>query len=67
LTPVSGRQDHTSLPYASAALVNRNVSVHRNPPNGRDDGRRPSEQDGMAKYVPLICILIKRNIFYFEA
>ena len=38
-----GRQDHTLLPYASVALRLRNISVHRSPPNVRDDGRRPSE------------------------
>src|SRR5206468_7968581 len=31
-TPTSGRQDHTSLPYALAARVSRSLSVHRNPP-----------------------------------
>src|SRR5882724_2052704 len=54
LTPAPRRQDHTTLPYAQAALVNRNSCVHRSPPNDRDDGRRPSEQDGMTKYMPLI-------------
>jgi hypothetical protein len=29
------------LPYASAAIVHRNIGVHRNPSNVRDDGRRP--------------------------
>jgi hypothetical protein len=43
LTPAPRRRDHTSLPYASVALVGRNISVHRNPSNVRDDGRRPSE------------------------
>src|SRR4030088_962096 len=32
LTPAPRRQDHTSLPYASAARVSRSLSVHRNPP-----------------------------------
>src|SRR3954463_290161 len=31
LTPAPRRQDHTLLPYASVAIVNRNSSVHRNP------------------------------------
>src|SRR4030088_126469 len=31
-TPTSGRQDHTSLPYALAARVSRSLRVHRNPP-----------------------------------
>ena len=42
-----GRQDHTLLPYASVALRLRDISVHRNPSNVRDDGRRPSDQGGM--------------------
>src|ERR1700704_5942554 len=47
LTPAPRRQDHTSLPYASAARVSRSLSVHRNPPLVRDDGRRPlSGRDG---------------------
>jgi hypothetical protein len=55
LTPAYGAsQDHASLPYAQAALVSRNLSVHRDPPNVRDDGQRPSGQDGMAKDMPLI-------------
>src|SRR5260370_18743225 len=32
LTPASGRQDHTSSPSASAALVSRSFYVHRIPP-----------------------------------
>ncbi|MEH2567712.1 hypothetical protein V1289_007339 [Bradyrhizobium sp. AZCC 2289] len=32
LTPASGRQDHTILPSASAALVSRSLYVHRIPP-----------------------------------
>ena len=43
LDACNGRQDHTTSPYASVALRLRNISVHRNPPNVRDDGRRPSE------------------------
>src|SRR4051812_21519517 len=54
LTPPPRRQDHTTLPYASVALVCRNLSVHRNPPRVRDDGRRPSEWDGMAIDVRVI-------------
>jgi hypothetical protein len=37
------------LPYASAAIVNRNISVHRNPSNVRDDGRRPLSGTGWAR------------------
>ena len=31
LTPAPRRQDHTSLPYASAAIVSRSLRVHRIP------------------------------------
>ena len=65
LTPAYGRQDHTLLPYAAVALVFRNLSVHRNPSNVRDDGRRPSDQDGMAKNEPLICPSGKAKYFLF--
>jgi hypothetical protein len=41
LTPASGRQDHTTLPSASSALVSRAISVHRNPPHVRDDRETP--------------------------
>ena len=54
LTPPPRHQDHTTSPYASAALVCRNLSVHRNPPRVRDDGRRPSQWDGMAIDVAVI-------------
>ena len=40
---IGASQDHASLPYAFVTLVSRDLSVHRNPPNVRDDGRRPSE------------------------
>ena len=49
LTPAPRRQDHTPLPYASVALVSRNLRVHRDPPLVRDDGQRPSEWDGMTE------------------
>jgi hypothetical protein len=31
LTPASGRQDHTTSPYASVPLVSRHSRVHRIP------------------------------------
>src|SRR3954464_15190743 len=37
LTPASGRQDHTTLPYAQAALVSRSSRVHRISPHVRND------------------------------
>src|SRR4051794_39885905 len=36
LTPAPRRRDHTPSPYAQAALVCRNLSVHRIPPRVRD-------------------------------
>src|ERR1700676_3944411 len=41
LTPASGRQDHTTPPPASAALVSRSFRVHRIPPRVRDDRAPP--------------------------
>src|SRR6186997_974967 len=41
LTPAPRRQDHTSSPYASAALVRRNLRVHRSPSHDRDDHDTP--------------------------
>jgi hypothetical protein len=43
----------------------RNLSVHRNPPNVRDDGRRPSDQDGMDEDMRLICHSAKAKYFLF--
>ena len=45
----------------------RDISVHRNPPNVRDDGRRPLSGTGWANICPLFGLLEKRNIFYFGA
>ncbi|HLH73412.1 MAG TPA: hypothetical protein VKX96_09010, partial [Chloroflexota bacterium] len=41
LTPASRRQDHTTSPSAFVPFVVRHQSVHRIPPNVRDDGQRP--------------------------
>ena len=41
LTPAPRRQDHTTSPYASRALVLRTVRVHRIPPHVRDDREPP--------------------------
>src|SRR5437879_5462152 len=41
LTPASGRQAHTTSPYAIAAFVSRSLRVHRSLPLVRDDGQRP--------------------------
>ncbi len=41
LTPASGRQDHTTSPSASGALVFGAIHVHRIPPRVRDDREPP--------------------------
>ena len=48
LDTCNGCQDHTVLPYAFVALRLRDISVHRNPSNVRDDGRRPLSGTGWA-------------------
>ena len=62
-----GRQDHTVLPYASVALRLRNISVHRSPPNVRDDGRRPSELGRDGQNETLIWPSDKAKYFYSGA
>src|SRR5665213_3237195 len=47
LTPASGRQDHTTSPYALAQLVNRASASTATRSNVRDDGRRPLFRNGM--------------------
>ena len=63
LTPASGRQDHTTSPYALAPFVFGTTCVHRDPSLVRDDGQRPSDRDGMARNVPLICPSDKAKYF----
>jgi hypothetical protein len=48
LTPASRRQDHTTSPSASSAVVIGTISVHRIPLHVRDDRETPlvEEQDG---------------------
>jgi hypothetical protein len=54
LTPASGRQNHTTSPYASALLVKHAARVHRIPPRVDDVAQRPSEgRDRIA--IVLIC------------
>src|SRR6478736_838372 len=68
----NGCQDHTVLPYASALRVlsiahgDPALRFRFTPdaaastascPNVRDDGRRPSSRDRMAKYLPLIWVI----------
>jgi hypothetical protein len=52
LTPASGRQDHTTSPYASASFVRAQkarddaAASTASRPNVRDDGQRPSFETG---------------------
>jgi hypothetical protein len=63
LTPASGRQDHTTSPSASGALVRSAVRVHRIPSRVRDDRDTPLVWDGMAGVMELIWE--KREGIYF--
>jgi hypothetical protein len=52
LTPASGRQDHTSSPSASGALVSSTISVHRiPPPTSVTIAKRPSEEAGRQIHI----------------
>jgi hypothetical protein len=54
LTPAPRRQNHTTSPYASAALVCRGIGVHRISPRVSDDGQRPSSRGETAVVMPVI-------------
>ena len=55
LTPASRRQNHTTSPSASSALVFSTVGVHRIPPRVRDDREPPLVWDGTAADIKVIC------------
>ena len=55
LTPASGRQDHTILPYASGAFVLHALGVHRISPHVRDDREPPLLPGETRGFKPLIC------------
>jgi len=63
LTPAPGRQDHTTSPSASRALVRSTISVHRIPPRVDDVAQRPSWRDGTADDIALICVSEKQKYF----
>jgi hypothetical protein len=48
LTPASRRQDHTTSPSASSALVRSTIHVHRIPSRVRDDREPPLMWDETA-------------------
>jgi hypothetical protein len=62
LTPASGRQDHTTSPYAAGAHVYRATRVHRIPPHVRDDRERPSMGE-TGRVMPLICATTEAEYF----
>jgi len=64
LTPASRRQDHTTSPSASGALVCCAVRVHRIPPHVRDDRETPLSSGGTARVLKLI--LAGREAEYFS-
>jgi hypothetical protein len=63
LTPASRRQDHTTSPSASSALVSSTISVHRIPPRVRDDRDTPLEWGETAGVMKLIWV--KHEAQYF--
>src|SRR4030081_3567804 len=52
LTPASGRQDHTTSPSASSALVFSTITVHRILPRVRDDLEPPLWGTGPDRNTP---------------
>ena len=67
LTPAPRRQDHTTSPYASVALVCRNPSVHRIPPHVRDDHDPPLLTGETGRFIALISTSDKAKHFRFWA
>ena len=63
LTPASRRQNHTTWPSASSALVSSTVGVHRIPPRVRDDRDTPLGWDETMRIVKLICHFGKPEYF----
>ena len=63
LTPASRRQDHTTSPSASGALVLCTLRVHRIPPRVRDDRDTPLEWDETERIAKLICFFGKPEYF----
>jgi hypothetical protein len=53
LTPASRRQDHTTSPSASSALVRSTIRVHRIPPHVRDDRETPLQGGGTGESILL--------------
>ena len=67
LTPASGRQDHTTSPSASSALVRSTIRVHRIPhPTSVTIAKRPSFERGMAEEIKVIWVKREAENFFGE-
>jgi hypothetical protein len=64
LAPASRRQDHTTSPYASAALVSHSSRVHRIPPRVRDDRDPPLSSGETGRVKNRFAAKFKRFIFF---
>ena len=64
MTPASRRQNHTTSPSASSALVSSTARVHRIPPRVRDDRDTPLEWDETARGVKVIWFFGKSEYFF---
>jgi len=64
LTPASGRQDHTILPYASGAFVLHAFRVHRISPHVRDDLEPPLLSGETRRLKSLIWSTCKAEYFH---
>ena len=58
-----GRQDHTTSPSASRALVSTTLGVHRIPHRVRDDREAPLDRVRRANLYTELGLPINRNIF----
>ena len=64
LTPASGCRAHTSLPYASGAVVLSTLGVHRSPPRERDDRDSPLSVGQDGENIGLILVSEKQKYFF---
>ena len=64
LTPAPRRQDHTTSPYASCALVCCAIRVHRIPPRVRDDRDPPLVTGETRGIIAVICPTGRADYFH---
>jgi hypothetical protein len=64
LTPASGRQDHTALPYARVPFVVRHARIHRIPSRVSDDHDTPLCWGRTAGNKPVIWSKNKAEYFF---